>query len=53
MLFSPKHINSGVQLVPNHLRKRRLRGDPTAAFQYLKEAYREDGEGLSESVVVG
>ncbi|GAB0187735.1 hypothetical protein GRJ2_001238800 [Grus japonensis] len=28
------------------LEKRRLRGDPRAAFQYLKGAYRKDGEGL-------
>jgi len=28
------------------LQKRRLWGDLTAAFQYLKEAYRKDGEGL-------
>jgi len=28
------------------LRKRRLRGDLTAAFRYLKEAYRKDGEGV-------
>jgi len=28
------------------LEKRRLQGDLTAAFQYLKEAYRKDGEGL-------
>jgi len=30
--------------------KRRLRGDLTAAFQYLKEAYRKDGEGLLTSL---
>ncbi|KFQ60683.1 hypothetical protein N334_02846, partial [Pelecanus crispus] len=28
------------------LEKRRLQGDLTVAFQYLKEAYREDGENL-------
>jgi len=28
------------------LEKRRLPGDLRAAFQYLKEAYRKDGEGL-------
>jgi len=28
------------------LEKRRLEGDLTAAFQYVKEAYRKDGEGL-------
>ena len=27
------------------LEKRRLWGDPIAAFQYLKEAYRKAGEG--------
>jgi len=28
------------------LEKRRLQADLTAAFQYLKRAYRKDGEGL-------
>jgi len=28
------------------LEKRRLQGDFTAAFQYLKEAYKKDGGGL-------
>jgi len=28
------------------LQRRRLRGDLLAAFQYLKRAYRKDGEGL-------
>jgi len=32
------------------LEKRRLRGDLIAAFQYLKGAYRKDGEGLFTGV---
>ena len=37
------------------LEKRRLQGDLTAACQYLKGAYRKDGEGLYQgvSVVIG
>ena len=36
------------------LEKRRLWGDLTAAFQYLKEAYRKDGENfLARLVVMG
>jgi len=33
------------------LGKRRLRGDHRAAFQYLKGAYRKDGEGLSQGCI--
>ena len=32
------------------LEKRRLRGDPTASFQYLKEAYKQEGSQLFERV---
>jgi len=32
------------------MEKRRLRGDLIAAFQYLKGAYRKDGEGLFKRV---
>jgi len=36
------------------LEKRRLKGDLRAAFQYLKEAYRKDGENfLARPVVMG
>ncbi|GAB0183432.1 mitochondrial enolase superfamily member 1 [Grus japonensis] len=39
---------------PQHLEKRRLQRDLTAAFQYLKGAYRKDGkDSLSGSVVIG
>jgi len=34
------------------LEKRRLRDDLIAAFQYLKGAYRKDGEGLFTRVTV-
>ena len=30
------------------LQKKSLQGHPTAAFEYLKGAYRKDGKGLSE-----
>ena len=29
-----------------NLEKKRLQGDLTVAFQYLKEAYKQDGKGL-------
>jgi len=32
------------------LEKRRLQGELIAAFQYLKRAYRKDGEGLCTRV---
>jgi len=35
------------------LEKRRLRGNLTAAFQYLKWAYRKNGEGLFTRVYSG
>jgi len=35
------------------LEKRRLRGDLIAAFQYVKGAYRKDGEGLFTRVCSG
>jgi len=32
------------------LEKRRLQGNPREAFQYLKESYRKEGDGLSSRV---
>ena len=32
------------------LKKRRLQGDYIATFQYLKGAYRKDGEGLYQGL---
>jgi len=39
-------LESRVQLRSPQHKKRRLQGDLIAAFQYLKGAYRKDGEGL-------
>ena len=42
----------GLEHLPyeDSLEKRRLQGDLIAAFQYLNEAYRKDGEGLYQGV---
>lgn len=41
--YSPDTLQN---LQRNRLKKRRLHGEPTAAFQYLKGTYRKAGEGL-------
>ena len=50
MIRGLEHLPYEDRLVLFSLEKRRVRGDLTAAFQYLKGAYRQDGNQLFERV---
>jgi len=44
--WSSSAVETGRELEVFSLQKGRLQGDLTAAFQYIKGAYRKAGEGL-------
>jgi len=47
--WSSSAVETGRELEVFSLQKGRLQGDLTAAFQYIKGAYRKAGEGYSLS----